>query len=227
MTAPPYPPSPQRRERPRIPGTTFVLSAIMTTFLLQVFTGAWRDPLLLQQWSVSGYDVFVRGEYWRLLTAIFLHGNGTPGITLVHLALNVLSLFQLGFLFETRFGARRLLLVFFVTGLVASLASAWANRGPSVGASGAVFGIVGAYMMAVVRSPRLRRERFARSIVSQLVVLTIINIGVGSTIPMIDMSAHIGGLVAGMVIGAILPHQPPPPPPPAEVVIDVTPYGAG
>jgi rhomboid protease GluP len=199
------------------------MSAIVTAFVLQVYTGAWEDPLLLRRWAINGDAVFGGGEYWRLLTAMFLHGNGTVQGTLLHLMLNLLALFQLGKLYEAMFGTRRFLLVYFCTGLLASLASALLNRGWSVGASGAIFGIVGAFIFSVRRSPRFRQERFARSIVNQLVFWTVANLLIGFQIPQIDMSAHLGGLAAGLLLGAILPHPALPPPPPAQAVVDVSP----
>jgi rhomboid protease GluP len=227
VTAAPYPPPAARQRPPRTPATTFILSAILAVFVLQVYTGAWENPFLLRRWAINGYAVFEAGQYWRLLTAMFLHGNGTIQGTLLHLMLNVLSLYQLGKLYEMMFGTRRFVLVYFCTGLLASLASAWMNRGWSVGASGAIFGIVGAFIFSVRRSPRWRQERFARSIVNQLVFWTAANLLIGFQIPQIDMSAHIGGLLAGMLLGAVLPHKAPPPPPPAQVVIDVRPYDGG
>lgn len=226
MTDEQYPPRPVRRRQAqlrRTPGTTGLLVAIAIGFLLAVLTGAWNDPLVLQHGAVIGDLVFQHGQYWRLLTAMFLHGNGTIQGTLLHLALNGIALYQLGRLYELMFGTRRFLLVYFATGLLASLASAVVNRGASVGASGAIFGIVGAFLFSVWRSPRFRQDRAARGIVNQLIFWTVANIVIGSQIPQIDMSAHIGGLVAGMLLGAILPHKAPPPPPPAQVVIDVEP----
>lgn len=224
MNGTPYPQPVYRRERPPTPGTTFLLAAILATFALQVYTGAWKDPFLLQQWAINGRAIFEGGEYWRLLSGMFLHGNGTVQGTLLHLAMNALSLHQLGFLYESRFGTGRFVVVYFGSGLLASLASAATNQGYSVGASGAIFGIVGAFVLSVWRSPRMRRERFARSVVNQLVFLTVANLLIGYQIPGIDMSAHIGGLIAGALIGTILPYQAPPPPPPAQVVIDVRPF---
>jgi rhomboid protease GluP len=117
-------------------------------------------------------------------------------------------------------------LIYFLTGLAASLTS-FMRLGPfasSVGASGAIFGVMGAFIFSVWRSPRWRHDPVARSIVKQAIFWMIANIVIGLNIPQIDNAAHIGGLVAGMLLGAILPHPAAPPPPPAQVVVDVSPY---
>ena len=94
----------------------------------------------------------------------------------------------------------------------------------SVGASGAIFGVMGAFIFSVWRSPVWRHDRSARAIVKQCLFWMVANILIASQFPQIDNAAHIGGLVAGMLLGAVLPHATPPPPPPAQVVIDVAPY---
>ncbi len=209
-------PQPQlRRVRRRTPATTFVLTAIFAAFAIQFVQG---DRAIAYGAIIHDY-IFLHGEYWRLLTAMFLHGG------VLHLAMNVIALVQIGRLYELMFGSARFLTVYFVSGLLASLASAWFTRGASVGASGAIFGILGAFVFSVWRSPRFRHERMARSIVNQLIFWIIANLIIGTQIPQIDMSAHVGGLLVGMLLGATLPHAPaPPPPPPAQAIIEVKPH---
>jgi rhomboid protease GluP len=137
---------------------------------------------------------------------------------------NLVALFQLGRFYELMFGTRRFLLIYFASGLIASLASAWWNQGPSVGASGAIFGILGAMIFSIRRSPRWRNDPFGRSIVTQGVFLILANLVITWTVPQIDKAGHIGGLVAGLLLGALLPQRPEPPRPPAQVVIDVQPH---
>jgi rhomboid protease GluP len=221
-----YAPPQPRRVRKKTPATRFVLLAILAGFVFEIYTGAWQNAELLVNWAIIGEYVFQEGQYWRLLTAMFLHGDGTIQGTLLHLMLNAFALLQLGTLFELMFGTRRFLTIYFVAGILASLTSAIVNTGASVGASGAIFGIVGAFVTSVRRSPRYRHERMAKSIVNQLVFWIIANIIIGFQIPKIDMSAHMGGLIAGLLLGLILPHPAAPPPPPAQVVIDVQPYDA-
>ena len=212
----------------RTPATRAIITAILIGFGIEIYTGAWTNPKQLAELgAVIRYKIFEEGDFWRLLSAMFLHGDGTPQGGILHLALNVIALVQIASLYELMFGSRRFLFIYFTSGIIASLTSALVRQGPSVGASGALFGILGAFVLSVWRSPRYRHERFARSIVNQLLFWIIANIVIGFQIPQIDNSAHLGGLAAGVLLGAILPHRPPPPPPPAQMVIDVRPRDDG
>lgn len=205
------------------PGTSFLVAAILVGFGIEILTGALTDGEKLAQLGAIVHDYIVdRHQYWRLLSAMFLHGNGTLGGGLLHLAVNLIALVQLGRLYELMFGTKRFLLIYFATGLAASLTSMLHNEGASVGASGAIFGLMGAFIFSVRRSPRWRHERAARGIVQQVVFWTLANIAIGFQFPQIDNAAHLGGLVAGVILGMLLPHREPPPPP-AQVVIDVMP----
>ncbi|HEX6641564.1 MAG TPA: rhomboid family intramembrane serine protease, partial [Thermoanaerobaculia bacterium] len=79
----------------------------------------------------------------------------------------------------------------------------------------------GAFIFSIRRSPRWRNERWARGVVQQLMFWMIANIVIGFMIPQIDMAAHIGGLVTGLILGATL-SQKKPPVPPSQAVIDVS-----
>lgn len=213
----------RRRKKHRTPGTWFLAALILTGFGVQVATGAWEDPRRLAELGAMIPELVRGGAYWRLVSPIFLHGNGTVPGTLIHLSLNLLSLVNLARIFEWMFGTRRLVLTFFMTGAAASVASMVYSIGWSVGASGAIFGVVGALVSSIGKSVRLRRDRVASSILFQCVILTIANIAIGFQIPQIDNAAHIGGLAAGLLLGAMLPQRRMPPPRPAEAVVDVTP----
>ncbi|HVG25537.1 MAG TPA: rhomboid family intramembrane serine protease [Thermoanaerobaculia bacterium] len=212
-----------RARRRTTPATFVLMGVILAGFAIEILTGAWKDPVALAKLGAIVPALVGAGQYWRLLTAVFLHGDGTPGGTLLHLAVNLFSLFQLGRLFELMFSSRRMVLIFFLTGIAASITSflRLPAYGSSVGASGAVFGVMGAFIFSVRRSPRWRHDPVARSIVRQCIFWTIANIIIGLSIPQIDNAAHIGGLVAGALLGMLLPQPPLPPPPPAQVVIDV------
>lgn len=205
-----------------------MIGAILLGFAIEILTGAWKDfERLAYLGAIVPSLVIDHHQYWRLLTAMFLHGDGTVRGDLLHLGLNVYTLWQLGRLYEMMFGTRRFVLIYFATGLAASMTSllhfVMLNReGASVGASGAIFGILGALIFSIRRSPRWKNERWARSIVQQLLFWIAINIVIGFSIPQIDMAAHIGGLATGLLLGAMLPQREPPIPP-SQVIIDVTP----
>ena len=205
----------------RSPATAALLAIIIIVFFFEWMTGAiWDDATLVQMGSIMPISYIVaNGEYWRWFTGMFLHGG------FVHLAANCWALYQLGMLFEVMFGTPRFLLVYFVTGLCASIASSWFTHGPSVGASGAILGILGAFIFSIRRSPQWRHEPWTKSLLSQLIFWAILNIVLGFSITYIDNAAHIAGLATGLLMG-FLPHRVPPPPP-SRGVIDVRPYDDG
>lgn len=206
------------------PATKYLIAAIFIGLGIQFLKGAVTDPVKLA-WlgAIVPQLIFEHGQWWRLVSAMFLHGNGTLAGTALHIAMNLWALFQLGTLYELMFGSRRFLVIYFAAGILASLTSLFLTRGWSVGASGAIFGIMGAFISSVMRSPRWRHQKAARGIMNQVVFWSLGNILIGSQIPQIDIAAHVGGFIAGLILGAVLPHRVPPPPP-ADVVVDVMPY---
>ena len=134
------------------------------------------------------------GEWWRLLTAIFLH------IGILHLAFNSLALLVFGGLIEEAFGPLRMIAVYLVTGFAASVTS-YTLGSPIVaaaGASGAIFGLLGAWLAYNLRR---RSLSLARANVQSALFLIGINLVFGFTVPGIDNLAHIGGLVSGVAAG--------------------------
>jgi rhomboid protease GluP len=202
----------------RAPVTAGLLVLITAAFGIEGLTGALANNALLIPLGAITPDALSKHEYWRLLAAMFLHAGW------LHFGCNAFSLYQLGTLYENMFGSARFAFMYFVTGLVASIASAMHAQGFSVGASGAIFGILGAFIFSILRS-HWRHERWTRSLLSQLIFVGVLNIGIGLNIPIIDNWAHLGGLAAGLLLG-LLPHRVPPPPP-GNQVIDVRPGEPG
>jgi membrane associated rhomboid family serine protease len=142
-------------------------------------------------------QIAFHGEYYRLITATFLHGG------LLHVALNMYVLWILGSMLEPPLGSGRFAAVYFVSGLVASATSYW--LGPvqqlGVGASGAIFGLLGAW---VAFAYRRRDTAFGASQLRQALFWVGLNFVLGFTVGGIDNFAHLGGLVGGIVTGAIV-----------------------
>jgi rhomboid protease GluP len=138
--------------------------------------------------------LIAHGEWWRLVTAMFLH------IGLLHLALNMLALYIFGSLIEQTFGTARFLAIYFVTGFCASAVSfAFGDpQVPAAGASGAIFGLLGAWLAYNLRR---RSLSLARANVQSALVLIAINLVFGFAVPGIDVLAHLGGLGAGFLAG--------------------------
>ena len=200
----------------RAPVTATLLIVIAIVFAFEVLTGAIRNGDVLYQMGAIVPGMLQRGDWWRAIAAMFLHAD------FIHFLANSWALFQLGTLFEAMFGSKRFAVVYFSSGIIASIASSFYTRGLSVGASGAIFGILGAFIFSIRRSPQWRHEPWTKNLVGQLVFWAIVNLALGFSVEYIDNVAHIAGLVVGLALGFI-PHRVPPPPPSGSV-IDVQPY---
>ena len=144
----------------------------------------------------------VGGEWWRLLSSMFLHAG------LIHLGLNSYVLWIFGNEIERQIGRLTTLAVFLVTGVFAGATSFAFAPGfrVAVGASGAIFGLVGAY----VAYNYLRRHHvMAQARLRSALGMLAINLVIGFSIPLIDWRAHVGGVVAGLIAGfAVDPSRP-------------------
>lgn len=141
------------------------------------------------------------GEWWRLLTAMFLHGP------LFHVGLNMWVLWSEGAMVERLIGRSGYAVLYLGSGLLGSLASAYFNpSAPSIGASGAIFGVIGALFALLYvhrhQFPRAMRLKMVKS--SGLFIL--LNIVFFFSVPQIDLAAHVGGGLAGAAGGFFLAH---------------------
>jgi rhomboid protease GluP len=196
------------------PVTTGLLVIIAAVFAYEVMTNAFNNEAALRQLGAIVPGLLERGEYWRLVAAMFLHAGW------LHWFLNSWALYQLGTLYETLFGSTRFAMIYFISGIVASTASSMhMKEGLGVGASGAIFGILGAFIFSIRRSPLYRNQPWTKSLVSQLVFWIVVNIAIGVSFKFIDNTAHIAGLITGLLLG-LIPHRVPPPPP-GEMLIDL------
>ncbi len=136
------------------------------------------------------------GEYWRLISCALLHGN------LIHLLLNIVGLYAFGSEVELIFGRKKYFIILLFSTYSASLSSYFFSNNVSIGASGALFGIVGSLIIFYY----LHRKvfSFAELRFKSMYTIIIINIIVGLLIPIIDNFAHIGGLIAGGITSFII-----------------------
>jgi membrane associated rhomboid family serine protease len=141
------------------------------------------------------------GEYWRLLTVALVHGG------LFHLIMNMYALWIIGPLAEALYGRATFVAIYLLSALGGSVASYLFLPNPSVGASGAVFGLFGLVLSSTyIHKPALARQ--ARALTSQIGILIAINLAIGfAGVFPIDNSAHIGGLLVGMWLGFIIPPR--------------------
>lgn len=178
------------------------------------------------------YEVLVLGDYYRMVTAMFLHGGA------MHILFNMYALYIIGRAIEPVFGSVRFLIVYLLGGLAGSILSVVLGNPspmlgvPSVGASGAVFALFGAEMVYLYRHRQLMGERATRQLRSLLWLLAVnIFIGVASwtdaSAIRIDNWAHMGGLAGGLIltwlIGPVFVAQPHPLNPNHRIAEDTNP----
>ena len=191
----------------RLPVTFGLISACVLVYVLVALQGAavgvpLNLGLVQQPREVLSLGALIpalvaEGEAWRLVTSAFLHSG------FVHLALNMLSLYFLGSFAEVTFGRSRFLALYLISGIAGGLAYLYFGSfsAPAVGASGAIFGLLGG-----VFGFAIRRGTFSmrNPIISQLLLLTALNLFLGATIPGVSNTAHIGGLLGGLVFGYLM-----------------------
>ncbi|TMC61507.1 MAG: rhomboid family intramembrane serine protease [Chloroflexota bacterium] len=140
-------------------------------------------------------DLILQGQYWRFVTPIFLHAN------LLHVGLNMLNLAVLGVFLERLVGHIRFLLIYVTTGIVSIIASFYfMPQEISVGASGAIFGLVGAYSVFVLMHRRAFRKGGIPALL-WLIIVIVGNLSIGFFVPNVDNYAHLGGLLSGCLLG--------------------------
>lgn len=179
------------------PATTFLVAVNVLVYLVTVSQGGGLDQpggALFRDGALVGAAIDINGEWYRLLTAMFLHAS------IIHLAFNMLALYWLGSVVEQALGTGRFLLVYFVAGLAGS-AGALVLTGPlvpTVGASGAIYGILGALLILEYLS--------TGSFAGQAMGLIVLNLAITFAIPNISIGGHIGGLAGGVAATYALAH---------------------
>ena len=203
------------------PATYLLVGINCVVFVMMLFRGAsiWMPTLdQLMAWGADrSSNVLVYGEWWRIVTAMFVH------VGILHLATNMWCLWNLGLLAEPLMGSAGLIAVYILTGAAGNLLSTaynwiWPLHDPSglpfypagAGASGAVFGIAGALIILLKSKrlpvPLLELKRLRRSVIYfalfNLVIGFSVNFGSGFTGVEVDNSAHIGGCLCGLLFAA-------------------------
>ncbi|RPH46523.1 MAG: rhomboid family intramembrane serine protease [Burkholderiales bacterium] len=140
---------------------------------------------------------------WRLLSAMFLHGG------IVHLGFNMWALWNTGRLAERFYGNTQLAVIYLVAGLAGSMASLFfaARTGVSVGASGAIFGVVGCLLAALSTKAGKLPAELAKSMRSSMLTFVALSLVLGFTAGFIDNAAHIGGLAGGYLMGLVMAEK--------------------
>jgi membrane associated rhomboid family serine protease len=178
--------------------TPILIYSNILVYLIMFFAGlgfiSFKGQDLLH-WGANFGPLTSDGEWWRLLTNIFLHGG------LMHLLANMYGLLFVGIFLEPLLGRTKYLLAYLLTGILASCTSIWwYDATVSVGASGAIFGLYGIFLALLIT--KVFEPAFAKSFLISTSIFVGINLLMGLT-GGIDNAAHIGGLLSGFIIGLL------------------------
>ena len=186
----------------RTPATlTLVIVNVVVFLIAQVLTGPAYRLYSYQALSVITIEA---GWWWTLVTSMFMHGS------VMHILFNMFSLYWLGLTMERVLGSAKFLVTYFASGIAGGLTYlAWCylsgSVGWAIGASGAIFGLFGAYgvmLLVESRRPMFLNQASARQSLTQFLVLLAVNVLYGFT-GGIAWQAHLGGLVVGAILGYV------------------------
>jgi len=171
-------------------------------FLFEISFGNLDDPEVLHRvGALDPYAVVAQGEYWRLFTALFLHGGFT------HLLFNVFALYILGPPLERSIGSVRFAVCYLASGLASSagvvglMVLGFVQVAELVGASGCIMGIVGAWAGFLLRHRHMPQ---AKQRLGNVVMIIVIQVVFDLSTPQVSMAAHLCGLIAGFFLGLVL-----------------------
>ena len=184
------------------PITTALMVLNVVVFIAMFFSGV--SPLEpktqdLLNWGANFGPWSLGNQPWRLLASNYVH------IGIIHLALNMWCLWDLGGLAERIFDRWTYLVMYLACGLAGSVASVWRDPlTPNAGASGAIFGIAGALISALYLGKLPVPKRALQATLRSLLIFAGYNLFYGAVVPNISNAAHIGGLITGLLMGAAL-----------------------
>ncbi len=181
----------------KVPIVTYIIMAICIVLfiMMEVFSGGSTNGSTLLKYGAN-LDVLVKeGEYYRLFTCMFLH------IGIMHLACNMYSLYVVGREVESLFGKIKYIIIYVLSGIFGSIMSiAFTHNTISAGASGAIFGLLGALLYFGIHYRTYLGDAIKRSVIP----IIVINLLIGFFSEGIDLAAHIGGLVGGVLVAMMV-----------------------
>jgi membrane associated rhomboid family serine protease len=173
-------------------------------FILMTLAGGSQNPDTLIAFGAKVNELIKSGEVWRFITPIFVH------IGLLHLAFNSYALWIVGPHVEKLYGGARFLLLYLLTGIAGVAASYWFHPNTmSAGASGAIFGLFGVLLVFSIKYRKTVPAFFSKALGKGMLQTLAINLAIGLLVPQIDLSAHVGGLIAGCALAFALPFARP------------------
>lgn len=200
--------------------TILLLVANVFVFLLMTFSGGSENYETLRLYGAKFNSLIDAGEWWRFVTPAFIH------IGWIHLLANMYGLFVLGPYVEKLYGSAKFVVFWIVAGVAGVAASYYASKygmhegftgrflfrggdGPSAGASGALFGLIGVLFVFGIKFRHELPEGFKQAFGTGMLPTILINLFIGYALPFIDNAAHIGGLMAGAVLALFIGYKRP------------------
>ena len=184
--------------------TYFFFGLNIFIFIVMAFAGGSTNGPTLMAFGVKSNAEIASGQWWRFVTPIFLH------IGLLHILFNSYALWVVGPQVEKLYGGARFVIFYVLTGVAGVAASYFYHpENQSAGASGAIFGLFGVLLAFGIRHRRDIPPFFKRAVGTGVLPVILINLVIGFSIAVIDNSAHIGGLLCGMALAAVVPFQRP------------------
>src|SRR5579862_8095501 len=178
--------------------TYFFFGLNILIFILMALAGGSSNESTLLAFGVKSNPEIAQGQWWRFVTPIFIH------IGLLHLFFNSYALWIVGPQVEKLYGGARFVLLYMLTGIAGVYGSYSYHPGTiSAGASGAIFGLFGVLLVFGIRYRSSIPPFFKRAVGTGVLPVIVINLIIGFSIPAIDNSAHISGLLAGAALAAI------------------------
>jgi rhomboid protease GluP len=195
LSPPPIAPAPRPsawRFLRTAPITFSLLGVTVLVFLLQYLSIQAFGTDLVAALGDKNNELMHAGQFWRFLTPVFLHANE------LHILLNMYALFQIGPIVEREFGRIRFLAIYLLSGIGGVVLSLAFTTADSLGASGAIFGLIGAWGVFLLLHRRLLGAS-GRNALFNVLFIIVLNVGI-SFMPGIDLWGHFGGLLTGALI---------------------------
>jgi rhomboid protease GluP len=186
------------------PYVTYSIIGITVAFYLLQLISAWvygyAVPSIRMDWleyfGARINEAILAGELWRFITPVLLHGS------IPHIAFNMYALLSFGTGLERYFGHGRFLLLYLLGAFAGNVASFLFSDGYSVGASTAIFGLLGAEAVFLIQNRKMFAGRF-RSAIGNIIFIAAINLFIIGSLPGIDNWGHIGGLLGGLIFTSL------------------------
>ncbi|WP_268913306.1 rhomboid family intramembrane serine protease [Lentilactobacillus sp. SPB1-3] len=168
---------------------------MVVVFGIMTLSGGTENPAVLVEFGAKYNPLIVEGQYWRFITPIFIH------IGFMHILMNGITLYFIGQYVENIFGHARFFAIFMISGIIGNFASFAFNDGISAGASTAIFGLFGAFLML---GESFQDNPMIVSLARTFLLFVALNIGMDLFVSGIDIAGHIGGLIAGFLSAYIV-----------------------